>query len=265
MSAKPLVHFVEWKKVFDTEIDSVLCQLLDWGVDTLVAHPCWWYRECEQEGFLAWVNGKIRRAGLTTPACHAIWGAKYDLSKMIGEERMERLQQHSDFLLCLGSMGVKTYTMHAGFVKVNKITETNWSDIARNVEALLPAAEDAGITLALENGQEDAADLEKMLRLVSSFAHKNLGICFDSGHAHCFSGIGVDGALALCANEIVTCHLHDNDGSDDQHNPPGEGSIDWKSMIAALKKCPRLIHAETEAGDWSEKNWRKFRELWDKE
>ncbi|NMA20365.1 MAG: sugar phosphate isomerase/epimerase [Lentisphaerae bacterium] len=262
MPVKNLVHFVEWKKIPDAELDQVLCQLVDWGVEALVAHPCWGMREQEQPGYLPELNRKFRQAGLTTPACHAFWGVGYDLGFLDDGQQMDSLRQHSDFLLYLGSMGVKTYTLHPGFRQGQPISDTVWSNLARNVELLLPAAEDAGIILALENGQESAADLEKMLDLIRGFKHSNLGLCFDSGHAHCYSDLGVSGALNLCADQIVTCHLHDNDGSGDQHNPPGEGSIEWKNMIPALKQCPRLQHAETESGNWGETSWRKFSEVW---
>ncbi len=262
MLVKNLVHFVEWKKISDGDMDQVLCQLVDWGIDALVAHPCWGMREQELPGYLPELNRKFRLAGLNTPACHAFWGKGYDLGYLSEEQKMDSLRQHSDFLLYLGSMGVKTYTLHPGFQKAQPIPEAVWRNLAANVELLLPAAEDAGIILALENGQEAAADLEKLVDLISGFKHSSLGLCFDSGHAHCYSGLGVSGALTLCSDQIVTCHLHDNDGSGDQHNPPGEGSIDWQAMIPALKKCPRLVHAETESGNWSEQSWRKFREVW---
>ncbi len=262
MSKKDLVHFVEWKKISDQEMDQVLGQLVNWGVQALVAHPCWGMREQESPGYLAKLNRKFRLSGLATPACHAFWGGQYDLGYLSDEQKMDSLQQHSDFLLYLGSMGVKTYTLHPGFSKEQPIPDTVWSNLARNLETLLPAATDAGIILALENGQETSSELEKLVRLVSDFKHPNLGLCFDSGHAHCYSGLGVSGALTLCAEQIVTCHLHDNDGSGDQHNPPGEGSIVWETMISTLKKCPRLVHAETESGNWDEPSWRKFCERW---
>ena len=262
MPEMKLVHFVEWKKIADQDIDKVLSQLVQWGVQALVAHPCWGLREQELPGYLARVNSKISAAGLSLPACHAFWGAGYDLGNLREEQKEQVLQQHCDFLLFLGGMGVRTYTLHSGFSKGMQISESVWKNLASNVQALLPAAADAGIILALENGQEAVEDLEKMNHLVNDFQHPNLGLCFDSGHAHCYSRLGVSGTLALCSENIVTCHLHDNDGTGDQHNPPGEGSIDWAGLVAGLKACPRLVHAETESGNWGEESWRKFCQVW---
>ena len=33
---------------------------------------------------------------------------------------------------------------------------------------------------------------------------------------------------------IVNCHLHDNDGTDDQHLLPGDGTLDWTAVAALL-------------------------------
>ena len=46
--------------------------------------------------------------------------------------------------------------------------------------------------------------------------------------------------------EIVTCHLHDNDGSRDQHLPPGKGNIDWNRISGLLKNAPKLKYIQSE-------------------
>jgi len=44
----------------------------------------------------------------------------------------------------------------------------------------------------------------------------------------------------------VTCHLHDNDGSDDTHSMPGDGTINWNKVIPLLRKAPRLQVIQSE-------------------
>ena len=67
-----------------------------------------------------------------------------------------------------------------------------------------------------------------------------------------------EGAYQRLAPYIVTCHLHDNYGEHDDHNPPGEGNIDWQELDALLDTLPRLYHAETESGIWDKKSWQAF-------
>ena len=39
-------------------------------------------------------------------------------------------------------------------------------------------------------------------------------------------------------SRLIACHVHDNDGSSDQHLPVGQGTIEWEPFFAALKKLP---------------------------
>jgi len=40
------------------------------------------------------------------------------------------------------------------------------------------------------------------------------------------------------SSRIITVHLHDNDGSEDQHLVPGGGTIDWQMVRSALDSSP---------------------------
>ena len=47
---------------------------------------------------------------------------------------------------------------------------------------------------------------------------------------------------------VVNCHFHDNNGFQDNHKLPGEGTIDnWEHIIDVLRNAPRLqcIQSET--------------------
>ena len=46
--------------------------------------------------------------------------------------------------------------------------------------------------------------------------------------------------------EIVTCHLHDNYGNEDQHDLPGNGNIDWQKERELLYQAPRLKQLQSE-------------------
>ena len=119
---------------------------------------------------------------------------------------------------------------------------------------------DAALTslehLRLFAGQQDVEilienipnDLSTPQRLLEFFHHahlKDLRVCFDSGHAR------LDGstpeALALLKDRIASTHLHDNDGTKDEHRFPFEGVIAWKDLIAGLARdvpeAPLLLEA----------------------
>lgn len=62
-----------------------------------------------------------------------------------------------------------------------------------------------------------------------------LKFCFDSGHEHTFSPNR--SLLNEYGEKLVTLHLHDNDGTADQHTLNQFGSIDWKKLAKMLAKC----------------------------
>ena len=257
----PLVHFVEWKKVNDADLEKVLNDLPSWGVTDIVAHPVWGLRDQAEPGFMDKITRLIAKTGLNTPACHAFWGDPYDLSQADEDRRREAMKEHARFLRQLAPLGVRTYTLHLGGAGVNS-SELKWQQIRRSVDELLPAAEETGIALALENSAEPMDDLRRLAGLAKEYAHPRIGFCFDTGHANCYAADGLFPTLALMRENIVTCHLHDNHGSFDDHNPPGGGNIDWEALIPALKDCPRMLHAETESGDWSRPAWERFVQVW---
>lgn len=64
-----------------------------------------------------------------------------------------------------------------------------------------------------------------------------LGVCFDSGHAHCSGADEVAMAAAL-GKRIWTLHLHDNDSSNDHHFLPHtiENGVRWEELMQTLTR-----------------------------
>ena len=52
MLEEKIVHFVEWKKVADEDLAKTLQDVRSWGVTDIVAHPIWYMKDQENNGFL---------------------------------------------------------------------------------------------------------------------------------------------------------------------------------------------------------------------
>lgn len=65
--------------------------------------------------------------------------------------------------------------------------------------------------------------------------NSNVGICFDTGHYHIYFDDVLD--FSGFKDRVFAVHLHDNDKSDDLHQIPCDGTIDWKKIIGELKSC----------------------------
>lgn len=98
------------------------------------------------------------------------------------------------------------------------------------IKRLVEVAERKGVNLALENLRQPGA----LDYIFSKIQSDRLGFCYDSGHENCFTK-GTD-FLSQYGSKLMALHLHDNDGTDDQHWLPGEGGIDWPVLMKKLKK-----------------------------
>jgi len=251
---KELIHFVEWKKIPEDKVESTLAALQEWGVKNIVAHPIWFRDGAER--YVEKTAARLERFGLRSTACHAMWGDGNDCIQAGDDVRHEMLRKHRAFLDELALLNVSTYTIHLGY-DMRRSEDVNFELLRRTVDALLPAAEKNRICLALENSAEPLPVIRRLADLVREYRSEFVGMCYDCGHANCYQK-GVEETLSVMREGIVTCHLHDNFGSFDDHNPPGDGNIDWKKLTEMLDALPRLHHGETESGDWSRDSWEKF-------
>jgi len=90
-------------------------------------------------------------------------------------------------------------------------------------------ARESGLTLAVENLPSGCLgeSAEELLTLIGDGAG-SLGVCFDTGHAN-LTGSFRETAQMLLPRSVTT-HLNDNDGHSDQHDFPGNGTIDWRTF-----------------------------------
>ena len=107
-------------------------------------------------------------------------------------------------------------------------------------------AEDIGCTMVLENIEDK--DPHIRVALADSFNSPAVAVSIDTGHAYYAHGSTgappVDYYVHAAGNRLQHIHLQDADGYADRHWSLGEGTIQWRSVFAALAKLesnPRLI------------------------
>lgn len=104
-------------------------------------------------------------------------------------------------------------------------------------------AGDLGTTIMLENVYDDRPDELNLLLEGLGFPRRGtaqgnaagpVGICFDTGHWNAFSATPLEAWMDMLGPAIGEVHLHDNDGSADQHLPPGEGTFPFHDLLRML-------------------------------
>ena len=92
---------------------------------------------------------------------------------------------------------------------------------------------------------------------MEKYASKNFGCCLDVAHANVSahkSGRDVVEYIRMLQPYIIVAHLHDNDGSADQHLVPGTSTgPDWQTCMPLLVQSPCLqsLQNESNSSAWS--------------
>lgn len=146
---------------------------------------------------------------------------------------------------------------------VQHIGRTGEADDERKFEAALSSIEhlrafarQLGVTLLVENTPNDLATPERIKELLRALHYPDLGVCFDTGHAH-ITGT-VHQAFDVLGDRVCSTHVHDNLGDRDSHLWPGKGTIDWNQTMQSLRSAPNapallLEIEEEEPGDVAKK------------
>ena len=105
-----------------------------------------------------------------------------------------------------------------------------------SIEVLRMFARQRGADLVLENIPNELATPSRLLEFLNYTHLNDVGLCFDSGHAH--MGEGVAASFEKMAPRVRTTHLHDNLGDKDEHLFPFAGTIDWARTIRDFCAAP---------------------------
>jgi sugar phosphate isomerase/epimerase len=103
--------------------------------------------------------------------------------------------------------------------------------IFSSLEELKVFAGQRGVEILLENTPNAFSSAARLNELLAQ-THLNLNFCFDVGHAHMLGNI--EDEFELMKKRIRSTHLHDNNGTDDQHLFPGKGTINWETTMRLL-------------------------------
>ncbi len=202
-----------------------------WNTDFLYSRP-------ELDQIASWLN----ELGLHILDIHAshgrekAWASTREYQRLAGVELVEnRIAMASRF-------GSDVIILHLpGWAPETAVSDALIAPICRSLDTLTAFAREHGVRIALENMARDNFDV--MERLFGDYGADVLGLCYDAGHGN-VEGHGLD-RLETVNDRLVSVHLHDNDGTGDQHNLIFSGTVDWARLAriiatSAYDKCVRM-------------------------
>ncbi len=147
----------------------------------------------------------------------------------IAEKSVEYLKGYIDSGT---KIGIDKYVIHPSGEPIDESDRENRMRVAKgSLSILAEYAHERGALVCVENLPRTCLgrDSKDILELLS--ANDKLVACFDTNHLLSEEPLEF---IKAVGTKIVTLHVSDYDFKDERHWLPGEGLLDWKSVIEAL-------------------------------
>lgn len=184
---------------------------------------------------IAAVAAHLGALGIVPVSIHAPFGPACDLADHHERRRDEARAGILAAARALKQLGGRIVVAHpSDLIRHGADIDAHLTYAASGLRAVAAACKDEGLQLAIESplphligGHPDEFDF--ILRHVGEDA----GVCLDTGHVSL--GRAWRRFMDVAAGRLVHVHASDNHGQFDDHLPPGEGSIDWREIVASLR------------------------------
>lgn len=173
----------------------------------------------------------LRSRGVRAVSVHGPARAKWDCSSPDKDVRDGSVRECAGSLERTASLGAEFMVYHLSYEMEEEKERPERKKWAQDSLArLVRRAEKLAVKLAVENLLPRFVGWNKteLEEIAGPFLGQTVGICFDTGHVHA-SGLSMD-AFDSWWNNLLSFHVHDNDGISDQHLFPGEGRFDWAAL-----------------------------------
>jgi len=146
-------------------------------------------------------------------------------------------------------LGCQAAIFHTGFSNhVRPAHIESWRDrLIVTLKELVAMAEDEEIVLAIENAYEPDATL--LLEVLEAVNSPWLRFCVDLGHAACFSRMAPEEWINVFKDHLISLHVHDNEGLEDEHLACGRGVVGYEEVYRALAEVNVSCNITLEVAD----------------
>ena len=182
------------------------------------------------------------------------WGhsgsqAVVNLAELEPVHRQESLDQVKRALDVSERIPFRYMVLHVG-VRGESFEPKKFDAALASLETLLAFARPRGVQLLLENTRNELSTPQRLRAFIDSLGFDALRVCFDVGHAHLCGS--VEAHFELLRDLVVSTHVHDNHGLDDDHLFPFQGSIDWEATMRTLTSAAGDFPLQLELRDYGE-------------
>lgn len=173
-------------------------------------------------------------------SCHAVCSPEWDMGLADASTARHILERQMNMAEKLAAQKI---TIHFGSYPVGQsLQESRNKTLKKIVQALkdsMGQIERRGMCICVENFNlcynsnaigERVSDFDYLFSEIDS---PSIRLTLDIGHSNITGD--TEQYLDKFADRLAHTHLHDNDGNNDSHSPPGEGTVDWNGLLQRIK------------------------------
>lgn len=175
-----------------------------------------------------------------TPIVHATY---YDvniasLNPQIGRASMQQIRESVIFAADIEAPIVDLHPGNLPGDYPKRFLKQSRDNLLRHLSTVINSAEELEVIVSIENKQQGQnlqtiATVDDQIAIIRKMSSKYCRATFDVGHANTYSCDLIDYARRI-APYLVNVHLHDNNGTKDEHLTLGQGNIDFESVLKTL-------------------------------
>jgi sugar phosphate isomerase/epimerase len=184
---------------------------------------------------------QVSDAGLVIHSAHGCWGGqairawRIDLGELTAAAHRAAVDDLKACVDWLAAAGGTCLVVHPGGLSEPGDARARRDALSRGLIALAEHARGTGVVLCVENmppGVHPGSQMADLFELLAALDRPELALALDTGHAHISASAAIETHAA--GRLLRTTHVHDNDGRQDTHLPPGLGTLDWPAWLQAL-------------------------------
>jgi sugar phosphate isomerase/epimerase len=184
---------------------------------------------------------RVGDLGLKIHSAHGCWGGqsiqaqRVDLGSRDTRTWTESIDDLERCIDWLGAAGGSCLVVHPGGLSEPANSASRRDMLTCGLCLLADHASGTGVTICVENmppGVFPGSRMAELREIVDAIDRPEVALVLDTGHARISASAPFETLAA--GTRLRTTHVHDNDGRQDTHLPPGSGTIDWGEWVEAL-------------------------------
>ena len=182
----------------------------------------------------------MRSLDLQPFSFHAPFADRIDITSLDPHAREAAVDELLKACHAAAVMGVRHIVLHPGPERSGRPPPEEFlqrlENAAESLNKVAGSCNELGLELLLENMLPHLmfGHTGDMMHLLGEIKSCNVGTCLDTGHAFLAGEINM--VIHKLSGHLKMVHVNDNKGDRDSHLAPGDGAIDWPSVVGELRK-----------------------------